>query len=166
MPRIIHRNLRFQIIDKCLRDTHKEYHIDDIVACCNYAMMKNYGTGISKRSVQYDLNILRKPPYNIELNETLLQQGIYRYDDPYCPVQSFLYTDYDEGTSHEGPSNAPMTCVLRFSPAVIDRMETVLLSFGDGVEVVVPQWLRSRMAAHVEKMHVSYQQPSKNQNNS
>ncbi len=93
MPRIIHRHIRFQVIDRCLRDTRREYHIRDILDECNKAMQETYGTVISLRTIQYDISILRKPPFCIELDEKLLKGGIYRYFDTECAKKAFLMLD-------------------------------------------------------------------------
>lgn len=93
MPRIIHKYLRFQVIDSCLRDVHREYKMLDILEKCNKLMMKHYGTTICLRSMQYDISILKKPPFCIELDESLLKRGIYRYEDVNCPQRIFLQLD-------------------------------------------------------------------------
>lgn len=90
MPRIIHRHIRFIVIDRCLRDTRKQYKIHDILNECNRTMMQIYGTTISLRTVQYDISILRKPPFCIELDDVLLRRGIYRYADTSCKRPSFM----------------------------------------------------------------------------
>lgn len=93
MPRIIHRHIRFQVIDRCLRDTRREYHIHDLLDECNRVMRQSYGTVISLRTIQYDISILRKPPFNIELDESLLKRGVYRYFDTDCARKAFLLLD-------------------------------------------------------------------------
>ncbi len=93
MPHIIHRHIRFQVIDRCLRDSRREYHIRDILDECNKTMQKTYGTVISLRTIQYDMSILRNPPFNIELDEALLKRGVYRYYDTECAPKAFLIMD-------------------------------------------------------------------------
>ena len=56
-------------------------------------MMECYGTTISLRSMQYDISILRKPPFSIELDEGLLKRGVYRYEDVNCPKRVFWMLD-------------------------------------------------------------------------
>ena len=96
MPHIIHRHIRFQVIDRCLRDTRREYHIRDILDECNRTMQETYGTVISLRTIQYDISILRKAPFNIELDEELLKHGVYRYFDTGCTRKAFLMLDGGE----------------------------------------------------------------------
>lgn len=93
MPRIIYRHIRFQVIDRCLRDPRREYHIRDLLEECNRTMMETYGTVISLRTIQYDISILRKPPFGIELDEGLLKRGVYRYYDINCARRAFLLLD-------------------------------------------------------------------------
>ena len=56
-------------------------------------MRQSYGTVISLRTIQYDISILRKPPFNIELDESLLKRGVYRYFDTDCARKAFLLLD-------------------------------------------------------------------------
>lgn len=157
MPRIMHRNLRFQIIDKCLRDTSRKYRMSDLVELCNKAMLKNYGVSISRRSVQYDVSILQKAPFSIELDEELLKQGFYRYADTDCAQPMFfLIDDQDLRLPMEGDAAAMATCVLRFSSLVQARLVSAILSFGDDMEVVEPRWLRDKLAAQVATMNERY----------
>lgn len=93
MPRIIHRHIRFEVIDRCLRDSRREYHIRDLLDECNRTMMETYGTVISLCTIQYDISILRKPPFGIELDEDLLRRGVYRYFDTNCAKRVFLMLD-------------------------------------------------------------------------
>ena len=90
MPRIIHRHIRFMVIDRCLRDTHRQYRIHDLLYECNRTMMQVYDTTISLRTIQYDISMLRNPPFNIELDEVLLRQGVYRYADTNCKRSPFM----------------------------------------------------------------------------
>lgn len=93
MPRVLHRYLRFAMIDRCLRDSSHEYHIGDIHEECNRIMMQMYGTSISRRTVQYDLCILQQPPFCIDLDEKLRERGVYRYSNVNCPKPNFLELD-------------------------------------------------------------------------
>lgn len=155
MPRILHRNLRFRTIDRCLRDMGREYRMCDLVEQCNLEMLRVYGVGISRRTVQYDISIMRAAPFEVELDETLLRRGVYRYADTGCG--SLFWTkedDEDRGVAVE----AKDVCVLRFGSEVVGDLVRMMLSLGEGVEVVAPAWLRERISKQVVAMNKKYQQ--------
>ncbi len=153
MPRILHREFRFRIIDKCLRDTSRLYKINDIFEACNDAMLSVYGVGISKRSVQYDLSILRNPPYSIELDEQCLKQGVYRY--AYGSVQPPLSLVDDLPLKDVSSSDYDI-CILRFSRSRLHEVENSILALCDNVEVLAPTWFRGRVAARISNLSQMY----------
>lgn len=138
MPRVIHRNFRFLLIDRCLRDTGKKYRINDLVEICNIAMQENYGVGISKRTVQYDLSILKKAPFSIDLDEDLKKQGVYRYTDVKCLP---LFTLFDEdGCECQSRSVNSVVCIPQ---PVMRKAEEFFRN--NGIDVLSPIWLRNRV---------------------
>ena len=142
MPRIIHRILRFKLIDRCLRDVSMMYRIGDIWERCNDAMLENYGLSISKRSIQYDISALRNAPFLIELDEELLRQGFYRYKDVMCPYVLLCDEEID---LNKASTEGEQVCLLRFRPRAGKVIETLARTLGPDVEVLSPQWLRLRI---------------------
>ncbi len=150
MPYIIHRECRFKIIDQCLRDIHREYRINDIVEVCNTAMLQSFGVGISKRSVQYDISILRKPPFSIELDEKLLARGIYRYAN-INEIDSIEVL-----TIGKEKLDDFVLCKLRINRYSFGLLEKFLHLLGDDVEVIEPVWLRNKFIKEIILLRKMY----------
>ena len=74
--------LRYQVLNKCLRNRYREYTIDDLVDECNKALRRIDKPDVSKRTIQNDINTL-ETDYHIVLNENLRQgrKRLYRYTD-------------------------------------------------------------------------------------
>lgn len=138
MPRVIHRNFRFLLIDRCLRDVNRKYRINDLVEICNLAMQENFGVGISKRTVQYDLDILKKAPFSIELDEELKKRGVYRYADVGCASPFMLFDD-----SEDDASCGSVTSTIRIPRAVMQKAEEFFRN--NNIDVLSPIWLRNRV---------------------
>lgn len=86
MPVDRYRNLRFRTLNNCFRDVHRKYDIDDLVDACNEAVRRVYldNCGVTKRTIQKDLQALQLPPYSIRLKENFRSghKRLYRYEDP------------------------------------------------------------------------------------
>lgn len=86
MPVDRYRNLRFRTLNNCFRDVHRKYDIDDLVDACNEAVRRVYldNSGVTKRTIQKDLQALQLPPYSIRLKENFRSghKRLYRYEDP------------------------------------------------------------------------------------
>lgn len=89
--------LRYEVLNRCFRNRYKEYTIDDLVEECNKALLEEYDItrGVSKRTVQNDINNLQMSPYRIVLDETLKRgrQRIYRYVDTNYSIPQFRMKD-------------------------------------------------------------------------
>ena len=73
--------LRYKVLNACFRDTSRLYDINALVECCHQEMMRVYEKGVSKRTVQNDLQLLQLEPYNVEFDEQLRKSHYYRYAD-------------------------------------------------------------------------------------
>ena len=97
--------LRYEVLNRCLRDIFREYTIDNLVDEVNIALRNAYDktASISKRTIQDDLAQLQLPPYSIKLNETLKKgrKKIYRYSDPDYTLQMFHMTDKERNKVKE-----------------------------------------------------------------
>lgn len=87
--------LRYQVLNKCLRNRYREYTIDDLVNECNKALRAIDMPEISKRTIQYDIEKLQCSPYNIRLNENLKRgkQKLFRYKDTTFTLPLFQVND-------------------------------------------------------------------------
>lgn len=86
--------LRYQVLNKCFRNRYRDYTIDDLVNECNKALRRIGKTDVSKRTIQYDINIL-EADYGIELDEKLKagRQRLYRYVDTNYSIRLFHIND-------------------------------------------------------------------------
>lgn len=73
--------LRYQVLNRCFKDTSHLYDINALVECCQRETMEIYGKSVSKRSVQNDIRLLQFSPYNVEFDEELQKMHFYRYSD-------------------------------------------------------------------------------------
>lgn len=96
MPANKDQLLRYKVLNACFKDTSRLYDINALVECCQSEMMRVYEKGVSKRSVQNDLQLLQLEPYNVEFDEVLRKQHFYRYADT-----SFNLAVVNELTQHE-----------------------------------------------------------------
>ncbi len=77
--------IRYKILDRCFRSTHKKYFIEDIINACNEVLydMTGQEESVKLRQIRDDISFMRSPEgWNIELKE--LYDGkkrIYRYED-------------------------------------------------------------------------------------
>lgn len=82
MPVDKQKLLRFQVLNDCFRNRHRDYTIDDLIEECNRTIEQKLNMpGVSKRTIQNDISELEMPPYNIDLDESLRigHKRIYRY---------------------------------------------------------------------------------------
>lgn len=81
MPLDRNKMLRYQVLDRCFRDTSRLYRVGDLLECCNHEMLRYDFRPVSKRTVQNDIQMLGMEPYNVEFDETLKSSNCYRYAD-------------------------------------------------------------------------------------
>jgi predicted DNA-binding transcriptional regulator YafY len=75
--------IRYQVLDRCLRNIHKRYYLDDLVDECN-KVLADYGTSVSKRTVQSDIvQMETNPEHPVTIKK--IPDGhakYYRYENP------------------------------------------------------------------------------------
>jgi len=88
-------HLRYQVLNRCLRNRYREYTLDDLVDECNKTLRRYDKSHVSKRTIQKDLNAI-EADYHILLDETLRQgrKRIFRYADTNQSIP--LYNINDE----------------------------------------------------------------------
>ncbi|MBQ7279973.1 MAG: WYL domain-containing protein [Bacteroidales bacterium] len=150
MPRILYRELRFRVIDRCLRDEQTQHTIASLTEACNRMLSASYGVKVSRRTVQYDISILRNAPYCIVLNKSLLRQGIYRYADTSCVV-NYVSADSAESVPRE------TQCTVMVAVNALHEFEQMLFQMGENVEIVSPAHLRQRMVSRLHSALERYE---------
>ena len=81
MPLDRNKILRYQVLDRCFRDTSRLYKATDILACCNQELQRYDFKPIRIRTIQNDIQTLQMEPYNIEFDSVLIKSHHYRYSD-------------------------------------------------------------------------------------
>jgi len=78
--------LRYQVLDKCFRNTGRKYCIDDLVEACNEALQDLEGINISvnKRQLYYDIRFMESEQgWSVPLEKIEFGKRIYyRYSEP------------------------------------------------------------------------------------
>ena len=96
MPTNKNASIRYQVLDKCFRDFHHRYYIDDLIAKCNEALSDFNGTGgVSRRQMFEDIKYMESDAgWNIPLER--LKDGkkvYYRYAHPDFTINEQPLTD-------------------------------------------------------------------------
>ena len=81
MPLDRNKMLRYQVLDRCFRDTSRLYTVTDLLECCNQEMRRYDYRTISRRTIQNDTHTLQLEPFNVEFDPVLLKNYCYRYAD-------------------------------------------------------------------------------------
>lgn len=84
MPINKNANIRYRALDRCFRDTRKEYYIDDLIKACEEALVSyNFEGGVSRRQIFDDINFMESDAgYSIELDRHRNGKKVYyRYHD-------------------------------------------------------------------------------------
>lgn len=124
--------LRYQVLNKCFRNRYREYTIDDLVDECNKALRKADKAEVSKRTVQNDINIL-EADYGINYIRTKplhLSQRIVEEAEDYA--------------------------IISINVKVNKELESLILSFGEDIEVMAPASFRDRIAEKIQAMNKKY----------
>lgn len=106
--------IRYKVLDKCFRASHKKYFIEDLVDACNEALEEMTGNAesVKLRQVRDDIAFMRSPEgWNIELLETFDgKKRLYRYEDTMFSIMNL-------------PLNAKVMEEFRSSVEVLSQFE-------------------------------------------
>ena len=96
MPTNKNASIRYQALDKCFRDFHHRYFIDNLIEKCNEALANFNGTGgVGRRQVFEDIKYMESDAgWNIPLER--LKEGkrvYYRYEHPDFTINEQPLTD-------------------------------------------------------------------------
>ena len=84
MPANKNALIRYNTIDKCLRNRYRKWTIDDLVDACSDALyeMEGIAKGISIRTVQGDIQLMRSDKLGYNAPIEVYDNKYYRYSDP------------------------------------------------------------------------------------
>lgn len=81
MPLDRNKMLRYQVLDRCFRDTSRLYKAKDLLECCNRELSRYDFKQTSLRTIQKDIEDLQGEPHNVEFDSELRKTNHYRYFD-------------------------------------------------------------------------------------
>ena len=83
MPANKNALIRYNIIDKCLRNRYRKWTIDDLVDACSDALyeMEGIAKGVSIRTVQGDIQLMRSDKLGYNAPIEVYDNKYYRYAD-------------------------------------------------------------------------------------
>ena len=96
MPTNKNASIRYQALDKCFRDFHHRYYINDLIAKCEEALADFNGIGgVSRRQVFEDIRYMESDAgWNIPLARMKDGKKVYyRYDKPNFTINGQPLTD-------------------------------------------------------------------------
>ena len=94
MPKNKQPMVRYMELDRCFRDTRKQYHMDDLVEAVNKVLENYNGTSVSERQIREDIRFMQRDAgWGIKLRNWMDgHQKIYRYVDTNFCIQEQLLT--------------------------------------------------------------------------
>ena len=97
MPQNKNASFRYRVINSCLRNQFRQWTLDDLIAEVSVQMHEQFGVagGISKRTIQADLNIMRSDPPRGFAAPIVCTDGCYYYDDPGYSIDNNPLNDTD-----------------------------------------------------------------------
>jgi predicted DNA-binding transcriptional regulator YafY len=84
MPKNKNASFRYRVIDQCLRNTARRWTLQDLIDKVSDEMYEHFGREeqFSKRTIQYDLNVMRSDPPRGFGAPIESKDGFYYYEDP------------------------------------------------------------------------------------
>lgn len=76
--------IRYQTIDACLRNRSRKWTLEDLMDACSDALYEYEGIDrpISKRTIQYDIQMMRSDKLGYEAPIVVTDRKFYTYEDP------------------------------------------------------------------------------------
>ena len=103
MPANKNALIRYKTIDNCLRNRYRRWTIDDLVdACCDALYdMEGISKGVSLRTVQGDLQIMRSDKLGYYAPIEVYDNKYYRYSDPNYSIMNMPMSQNDYQLTQE-----------------------------------------------------------------
>jgi len=97
MPFNKNASFRYRVINSCLRNQFRQWTLEDLITEVAEQMHEQFGSvsGISKRTVQADINIMRSDPPRGFAAPIICKEGCYYYDDPDYSIDNNPLNDTD-----------------------------------------------------------------------
>ena len=103
MPVTRNALIRYRTIDNCLKNRQRRWTLEDLIDACSEALYEYEGIdkGVSKRSVQMDIQFMRSDKLGYNAPITVLEKKYYTYENPDYSITNIPLTDQDLGTLTE-----------------------------------------------------------------
>lgn len=97
MPANKNALIRYNTIDRCLRNKYRRWTIEDLVEACSDALyeMEGIAKGVSLRTVQGDIQIMRSDKLGYNAPIEVYENKYYRYADPDYSIREQNLSDAD-----------------------------------------------------------------------
>ena len=97
MPANKNALIRYKTIDRCQRNRFRRWTIEDLTEACSAALseMEGITKGVSVRTVQGDLQIMRSDKLGYEAPIEVYDRIYYRYSDPDYSISDMPLTEED-----------------------------------------------------------------------
>ncbi|MVZ66516.1 WYL domain-containing protein [Sphingobacterium sp. DK4209] len=89
--------IRYKIIDKCLRQSHRKWTLDDLIEKVSDELYELEGihSGISKRTIQGDIQIMRSNKLSYNAPIVVTERKYYSYSDPNYSISNSPISNLD-----------------------------------------------------------------------
>jgi len=97
MPKNKLASFRYRIINSCLRNTGRKWSLHDLIDELSEQLYQNFGLdkGISRRTVFYDIELMRSlPPRGFDA-PIVIKDGYYFYEDPEFSIDNISLSEKD-----------------------------------------------------------------------
>lgn len=89
--------IRYNTIDKCLKNPYKKYTLEDLIQACSDALYEFEGKNelISKRTIQLDIQNMRSEKLGYNAPIEVYEKKFYRYADPDFSIKNIPLNEND-----------------------------------------------------------------------
>jgi len=97
MPKNKLASFRYRVINNCLKNTARKWTMQDLMDEISNQLFENFGIekGISKRTLQYDINLMRSlPPRGFDA-PIVVNNGYYSYEDSQFSIENSKLNETD-----------------------------------------------------------------------
>ncbi len=102
MPVSKHALIRYKTIDKCLQNKFRKWSLEDLVEACSEALYEYEGVGgVSKRTVQLDLQNMRSDKLGYNAPIIVVDKRFYTYEEKDYSITNIPLSEGDLGTMKE-----------------------------------------------------------------
>lgn len=106
MPKNKLASFRYRVINNCLRNTGRKWSLQNLIDEISEQLFENFGIekGVSRRTVFYDIELMRSlPPRGFDA-PIVLKDGFYCYEDPTYSIDNIPLSEKDMSSINDAIS--------------------------------------------------------------